>query len=136
MKRSRDYSNIKKGWATIAGKKHHYNSLAEYNIALYLQWLKEHNSIADWAYEPQIFYFPVKRGINNYKPDFRVTEITGSHYWIEVKGYMDSNSRTRLKRFEKYYPEERMEIYDSKRCAEVKLTAGAFYKHMKNFPEN
>jgi hypothetical protein len=34
----------------------------------------------------------------------------GSHYWIEAKGYMDAKSKTKIKRFNKYYPNEELRI--------------------------
>jgi hypothetical protein len=30
--------------------------------------------------------------------------------WVEVKGYMDAKSNTKLKRFRKYYPSEPIRI--------------------------
>lgn len=69
--------------------------------------------ITNWEYEPQTFYFEnIKRGTRSYTPDFKVTRLNGTHYWIEVKGYMDQKSKTKIKRFLKYYPEEQLMIYD------------------------
>lgn len=82
---------------------------------MWLQTLQEGQKIAKWEHEPQTFWFlHIKRGTRSYLPDFKVTELDGSHYWIEVKGYMDSKSATKIKRFRKYYPEERLFILDKK----------------------
>lgn len=65
--------------------------------------------IKTWEHEPQIFWFnEIKRGTRSYLPDFKVTLSDGSHYWVEVKGYFDSKSLTKIKRFHKYYPGEKL----------------------------
>ena len=100
-------------WHEIDGKKIFFRSNWEYEYALFLQWLKEQKQIEDWEHEPQTFWFEkIKRGVRSYMPDFKVTENDGSHYWVEVKGYMDARSQTKLKRFERYYPAERLILID------------------------
>ena len=59
------------------------------------------------------FYFEgIKRGTTNYKPDFLVTFPSGNSEWFEVKGFMDSKSKTKIKRMAKYYPNEKLNIVD------------------------
>ena len=66
-----------------------------------------------WEHEPSTFWFEnIKRGVRSYLPDFRVWNVDGTHYWVEVKGYMDSKSKTKIKRFKKYYPNEPIYIVD------------------------
>jgi hypothetical protein len=91
-------------------------SLWEANIAHYLQWLQEKGEIVFWQHEPRIFYFEgIKRGVTNYTPDFFVaTSHMREGYWIEVKGYMDNKSSTKIKRFKKYYPDEVLKVIDKK----------------------
>ncbi len=91
-------------------------SLWEANYARYLQFLQDQKQICYWHHEPRIFYFDgIKRGINNYTPDFFVaTGANGDGYWVEVKGYMDAASKTKIARFKKYYPEEKLVVVDSK----------------------
>lgn len=55
-----------------------------------------------YEYEPYVFTYPIKRGIKGYCPDIKLH--TGE--WIEIKGYFDKASYTKLKRFKIYYPEE------------------------------
>lgn len=75
--------------------------------------MKEKGLINDWEHEPKTFWFEtIKRGVRSYLPDFKVHNPDGTHYWIEVKGYMDQRSRTKIKRFAKYYPDERLVVYD------------------------
>ena len=108
------YSWCKKGWHTIGGKRHFYRSSWERNYAHYLQFLKEHGQIADWEFESNTFWFDkIKRGVRSYLPDFKITELSGSQTFHEVKGWMNSKSKTKLKRMAKYYPEVRMFVADS-----------------------
>jgi hypothetical protein len=105
----------KGGWVEIGGKRFYTRSLAEKRFAQYLQFLKDKKSISDYHYEPKTFWFEgIKRGCVSYKPDFLIEEIDGSHWWGEVKGYMDPKSATKIKRFQKYFPEEKIRVIDSK----------------------
>lgn len=98
----------------------YFRSQSEANLAR----LFRHYGIP-WEYEPKTFDFPVKRGTRSYTPDFRVDltlwkdpekskqawpivleNLEPEKYWVEVKGWMDPKSQTRLSRFIKYYPEE------------------------------
>lgn len=66
-------------------------------------------------HEPNTFWFEgIKRGVVSYLPDFLVLENDGKSYYVEVKGYMDAKSKTKIKRFAKYYPKERLIVIDSK----------------------
>lgn len=56
-----------------------------------------------WEFEPRMFPYPVKRGTKAYVPDIY---LPATNEWIEVKGYLDTRSKTKLKRFKIYYPEE------------------------------
>lgn len=101
----------KQDWAEIGGKRNFYRSKWEYRYALYLEFMKKHKHIVDWEHEPKTFWFEgIKRGTNNYKPDFFVTFPSGNSEWIEVKGYMDSKSATKLKRMAKYFPDEKIRV--------------------------
>lgn len=90
-------------------------SVWEANIARYLNWLLKIGEIKSWEYEPTEFSFPIKRGNNSYKPDFHVTEKDGRTYYLEVKGFMDENSRVKLKRMKKFFPEVEVRIIDPPR---------------------
>ena len=63
----------------------------------------------------------IKRGKNNYTPDFRVLNKKVIKYpdqrmsdreFIEVKGYMDAQSATKLKRMRIYHPEILLRLVD------------------------
>jgi len=78
----------------------------EANYARYLKFLKDNGEIQDWEYEPDLFVFHGEiRGSLSYTPDFRVTENSGRIVYHEVKGWMDSKSKTKLKRMKKHYPD-------------------------------
>lgn len=105
----------KSGWYTIGDREIYFRSGWEYQYALYLQWLKEQGLIIEWEHEPKTFWFlNIKRGVRSYLPDFRVSRNDGTYFWAEVKGYMDSKSLTKLKRFQKYYPEHELIVIDKK----------------------
>jgi hypothetical protein len=106
-------STWKQDWAEIGGKKNFYRSRWEYRYALYLEFMKKYKHIIDWEHEPKTFWFEgIKRGTNNYKPDFKIIFPSGNEEWHEVKGYMDSKSATKIKRMKKYYPEVILRIID------------------------
>lgn len=105
----------KQGWRTIGATKKYFRSIWEANYARYLQWMVNQGVIKDWEHEPQTFWFHnIKRGCLSYLPDFKVLNHDGSHIWVEVKGWMDPKSKTKIKRFKKYFPEEQLVIIESK----------------------
>lgn len=104
----------KSAWRTIGGKKKYFRSRWEANYARYLEYLKTKGIIKEWLHEPKTFWFEgIKRGCNSYLPDFKVTKPDGTHYWVEVKGWMCAKSKTKIKRFKKYFPEEELQVKDS-----------------------
>ena len=103
---SQPYSRCKGGKRSDLGGIY-FRSAWEANIARYLNFLIQQDEIARWEFEPVTFEFhAIKRGIRSYTPDFRVWNTDGNYEWWEVKGWMDSKSKTKLRRFAKYYPEE------------------------------
>lgn len=110
---SRTYHS-NQGWRNVGGRRIYFRSGWEVNFAWWAQFLKEKKVIKDWEYEPKKFWFEsIKSGVRSYLPDFKIIRNDGTHYWVEVKGYMDSRSQTKIKRFRKYYPEELLEIKDA-----------------------
>lgn len=113
----------KQGWRTIGGKTAYFRSKQEANYARFLDLMKRCGKLVDWFHEPDIFWFDgIKRGINNYTPDFKVIYETGIEYH-EVKGWMDSRSKTKIKRMAKYHPNVILKVFDIKwyRANEKKL---------------
>jgi hypothetical protein len=102
-------------WREIDGTLYYFKSKMEYRYALYLEWLRLNKNITDWMYESRTFDFPIKHGITRYTPDFCVIENHPLNWhWIEVKGYFTRESKTKIKRFQKYFPQEKLEIVDGK----------------------
>lgn len=93
------YQHVKRGWYEINGVLHFFRSQDEALTAGFL-------TLTGWAweYEPRTFEFP-ERGTHCYTPDFRA-EKGGEWRWVEVKGWLNPKSRTQLRRFAKYYPED------------------------------
>lgn len=94
----------------------YFRSKWEANYARYLNLLKERGEIFQWEYEPDTFWFEqIKRGVRSYKPDFKVWDKEGSDpYYIEIKGYMDQKSKTKISRMAKYYPNVKLILVDAK----------------------
>jgi hypothetical protein len=114
---------FKQGWRLIDDRRIYFRSRWEANFAHYLQFLKENGLIKEWDHEPATFWFlEIKRGCRSYLPDFKVTDCDGTHWWAEVKGYMDAKSKTKIKRFKKYYPNERLIVFDGSWFKKNKLT--------------
>ena len=106
---------FKQAWRMFGGRRIYFRSAWEANVGRYLQWQKERGEILDWLHEPQTFWFEgVKRGCVTYLPDFKIIKLGGSHEWLEVKGYMDSKSKTKISRFRKFFPNETLRILDAK----------------------
>lgn len=120
MGKVRDHTLVKKGWYDRNGRHNYMRSVWEYNYACYLDFLQEHNEIADWEYEPDTFWFEkIKRGVRSYLPDFKVYLNNGKIEYHEVKGYMDSKSKTKIKRMAKYYPDITLIIIGKKQYKEI-----------------
>lgn len=95
----------------------------EANYARYLNWLKARGEIEGWQFEPDTFEFAVKRGSRFYTPDFKIFE-RGSHRYVEVKGYMDQRSRTKIDRFARHFKNERLEIVQNKEMRALNKSVG------------
>lgn len=106
---------FKQGWRVVGERRVFFRSCWEANFGRYLEWQKKRQMIKEWEHEPQTFWFEgIRRGCVSYLPDFKVTELDGNHYWIEVKGFMDAKSFTKIKRFKKFFPNESLRIIDAK----------------------
>lgn len=118
--------NWKAGWREIGGKRNFYRSRWEANYARYLEWLKSLGQIKDWQHEPETFWFEaIRRGTRSYLPDFRVWENDGSSALHEVKGWMDSRSRTTLQRMAKYHPEQKLILIDKTQYSSITKKASS-----------
>lgn len=100
-------------WVTVGGKKFYSRSKWERNFARYLDFLQIHGEISEWLHEPKVFWFPEKRGVTNYKPDFCTLEKSTKLIYYEVKGWMDPKSRTKLNRMAKHHPKIHLRLIDA-----------------------
>jgi hypothetical protein len=81
----------------------YFRSSYEANYARYLTWAK----IA-WEYEPRTFRFEgITRGTMSYTPDFFLSAKGEYH---EVKGWMDPESKVKLARMAKYFPDVKIVV--------------------------
>jgi hypothetical protein len=100
----------------------------EANIARYLNWLKMSRAVIRWEYETEEFEFPVKRGNRFYKIDFKIwfaKEPDTPVYW-EVKGYLDDDSRVKLNRMARHYPDVHIEVIGEKEYAAIRRQCRGF----------
>ena len=98
------FANVKKGKREDLGEDS-FRSASEANFARILKHLN-----VSYKFEQRTFFFhDYKVRPFQYTPDFQIESGNNnwpSNTWIEVKGYMDSASRNKLKRFKKCYPDE------------------------------
>lgn len=82
-----------------------FRSRWEANYARFLNFLLSSGTIKRWVYEPITFWFEnIRRGCRSYTPDFLVERPDGTDFYVEVKGWMDPKSKTKLARMARYYP--------------------------------
>jgi len=119
------YANIKSGFRSDL--QIHVRSGWEANYCRYLNFLIDKGQVYKWEFEPDTFWFlSIKRGVRSYLPDFKVWDTeTSEPYYIEIKGYMDAKSKTKLKRMAKYYPNVRVDLIAQKQYMEIKRKLSA-----------
>lgn len=101
--------SFKQGWATVGDKVYYWRAGFERQWAYYLEFLKEVGEIKDWEYEAETFWFTkIKRGTNNYRPDFKITYEDDSYCWHETKGKLTQKDVTKFRRMAKYHSEEKI----------------------------
>lgn len=89
-----------------------FRSSWEANLYRYLKHTIGKSALIE--YEPTDFtfwQFGIKKGTVSYTPDFKITYVDESgnktYEWIEVKGgFLKSQDKTKIRRFQKYYPDE------------------------------
>lgn len=97
-----------------------FRSSWEANYARYLNLLKSDGIIIKWEYETDTFYFEgIKRGSRFYTPDFKIFLSEERYEYHEIKGYMDTRSKTKLKRMSKYFPNETVILIDKIKYKEL-----------------
>jgi hypothetical protein len=123
------FGNIQRGHFSINGKKIFMRSKWEANYALYLDFLIKYKQILKWEYEPDVFIFEkIKFGTRSYRPDFKIYNLDNTFEYQEVKGYMDSKSKTKIKRMAKYYPDIKLIIIDKDIYGDIKKKLGKMLK--------
>ena len=99
LRRNTNYQGLIRGGKRPDLEYDYYRSTWEANYARYLAFTE-----TEFEYEKKTFWFEdIKSGTNNYTPDFYLPEY---NEWHEVKGRWDSKSKTKLRRFKKYLPDE------------------------------
>lgn len=104
-----------------------FRSSWEANYARFLNLLVGQGAISSWEYEADTFWFEkIRRGVRSYTPDFKITEPSGAIYYVEVKGWMDAKSKTKIRRMGKYHPKVDLRVVGEKAYREIeRKLAGA-----------
>lgn len=120
------YSNAKRGKREGLGD-YFFRSRWEANYARFLNLAIKQKEIFKWEYEPETFWFErIKRGTRSYTPDFKIWETeTSVPYFVEIKGWMDAKSKTKLKRMGKYFPHIRVDLVDEKQYRALEKSIAA-----------
>lgn len=120
MSMNNNYPNVQRGTYFCSKGEVFFRSKWEANYALYLDFLIKQNQILSWEYETDKFVFDkIKFGTRSYTPDFKITNSGGSIEYHEIKGYMDSRSKTKLKRMSKYYPNIKLVLVERKTYMDI-----------------
>lgn len=114
---TREKATWKCGWRTIGRTKIYFRSRWEANYGRYLQYLKEHNVIAEWVHEPKTFIF--KDG-KTFLPDFMVINKDGFVEFHEVKGWNDDRSKHHFDAMKENFPNEHLVVIFSKQYNTIK----------------
>lgn len=123
------FGNVKRGYYDINGESIFFRSKWEANYALYLDFLVEKKQIRRWSYEEDVFIFEkIKFGTRSYRPDFKIYNFDKTIIYHEVKGYMDSKSKTKIKRMAKYYADIKLIIIDAPVYKDLKKKLGKLLK--------
>ena len=118
------YQNVQRGEYECSKGRMWFRSKLEADYALYLDFLVKQKDIKRWEYEAKNFEFPVKHGTTQYKPDFQITENSGTIHYEETKGRMDSRSKTKLRRMARYFPDIKVILITQKEFNEIKRSLG------------
>lgn len=83
-----------------------YRSKLEASVAESLKRMKKKRWFKKVSYEEDIFSYFIDY---DYHPDFKITRRDGSIFYIEVKGYLDTITRRKMRSVKECHPE--MELY-------------------------
>lgn len=98
-----------------------FRSSWEANYARYLNLLIKMKVVEYWEFEPETFWFPVKRGTLSYKPDFKVKYANDPiHEYVEIKGWIVPKDRTKWRRMKKHHPHIKLIVVANKEYQAIK----------------
>lgn len=114
----------------------YFRSRWEANYARYLNWLISVGQIHSWKFEPDTFEFPVKRGNRFYTPDFKIENNDGTTEYHEIKGWMDKDSATKLKRMKIHHPTIKVVVIDKPQYKALSKQASSFIPGWETSPKH
>lgn len=124
------YQNIRSSKTSRVSKHYKRTDIKSTKVAIRSAWEANIIRLLDkwkipYIYEPEMFTFPVRRGIRAYVPDILIRDT--NEYW-EIKGYMDRPSATKISRFRQYFPEYDLVVIDKDDYKDIK-NIGVFIKN-------
>jgi hypothetical protein len=133
-----NYAMAKKGVRKDIHPTYSFRSATEANVARLLTHLG-----VTWRFEERSFTFDgYKTKPHIYVMDFQIDKVDGRKTvpseiregYVEVKGWMNPESRQKLRRFKKHYPEEATKttviIYDHHRKKDIEFCEKMGYKYL------
>ena len=87
----------------------------------------------------QFLVFLLKDGTKGYTPDFFIPKYSS---WIEIKGFLDAKSMTKIRRFKRYYKTEfdnftfiisKYSTEGKKFAMELEIPAVIFYDDIRSY---
>lgn len=108
--------------AVVGGQSCCFRSKGEYNLALYLEFLKEQGEVIRWVHELReeigelnqpplccdFFFEGVRRNPISFLIDFAVEYPGGNIMFWEYKGWLQGKDVSKFKRMAKFYPDEKI----------------------------
>ena len=117
------------GWRWIDKRSIYFPNKMEANYFRYLMFLRDMKppEIKSFDYQPPEFdfrSFGITRGVVTYRADFRIQEsglwtYPLGIYYVELKGYIGPDHKTKMNRMKKFYPNIKIKVIDYKAYKEL-----------------
>ena len=117
---------VRSGWEANCLRLFNYFKDNQYPIFF------EDKVISAIEYEPAIFSFAqfgILKGTVSYCPDIKLIFKDGTYIWIEIKGYLKPQDKTKIRRFKKFFPAEYEKLYAI--TGSIKTKASEFFVEQK-----
>jgi len=125
-----------RGCRIIDGRTIYFPNKMEANYFRLLVFLKANREVLDFDYQPPEFDFRpfgITKGIVSYRSDFRVEDFTTIlSYFVELKGYIGPDHKTKMNRMRKFYPNIKIKVIDYQAYKELAAQVGKIIPGWEN----